>query len=271
VRKLVVIAAAWLLLSFGIGLVTTHAQFNGCPSGFCSPRGGAPSEATVLIDVANVPGPSSLSVTVGAFPGALNVGSGPNGTANMVLTAALMFCNAAAGTSNPTLVQWDAAGTPQTMTRLTGISPGAVDHIGNGSAGDIYYYYQINPTLGSKQLSVTWTGNNQLIVALASFVNVDQTGGSTTFPNAQAATGTGSVPTVSISSSPTTRKFTGAFMSGTTNFTTTGSTAYTGSPANTCNTAATASAWDAGTVTSLSYSPSSAGAWAALGVVLKGN
>lgn len=231
------------------------------------------SEATVQIDATQVSGTSSTSATTATFSGAntLNAGSGPNGTTNMVLAVALQFCQNTAGTSVPTAVQWDSTGgSPQTMLKISRTDAGG-DHVGNASAGDIYYYAVVAPHLGNLGLSITWTGANQLIASQATFVNVDQTGGNTTFPSVIGATGTGTVPTVNISTSPTTRKMMGAFASGTTNFTTTGSTALTGSPQNSCNTAATAASWDVGSVSSLAYSPSSSGAWAALGVVIKGH
>lgn len=250
-------------------IAPSFAYWQSRDSGYNVSVGSAPSEATVLIDQTNV-ARSSASVTGTTLANILNVGAGPNGTSNIILIASILLCQATAGTSVPTAVVWDSAGTTQAMTRLTWAG-GANDHIGNGTAGDIYSYYRIAPTLGNKSLNVTWTNSNQIVVGIASFVNVDQTGGNTTFPNVQPAIGSSGIPTIPISTSPTTRKIIGAFASGTTNFSTTGNTAYTGSPDNACNTAATANAWDAGTVTSLSYNPSSAGAWAALGVVLKGN
>lgn len=267
-RRLFRVLAA---LAFLIGLWSqAQAQVPMTGAGLGAPATGGGGEATVLIDQTQVSQASNSTTTSAIFSstGTLNAGAGPNGTANMVLTAALQFCNATAGTSVPTLVQWDAAGTPQTMTKLTWAG-GTTDHIGNGSAGDIYYYYLLNPHLGNLNLSITWTGTNQVVASQATFVNVDQTGGNTTFPTVVGQTGVSSVPTVTISTSPTTRKITGAFNSGT-NFTTTGSTAYTGSPNNSCTTAATGAAWDVGSISSMSYSPSG-GPWAALGVVIKGN
>lgn len=224
----------------------------------------SPSEQTVLIDQTATSAALGPGVT-GGFT-SLNAGAGPNGTSNMMLVAALQFCSGNSGTSVPTSVTWAAS----SLTKLSNIN-GASDHIGNGTAGDIYFYYLASPTLGLQTLSVIWTGSNQVVVSAATFVNVDLTGGGTTFTSAVGSTGSGGVPTTTISASPTTRKIVGAFMSATTNFTTTTDTAYAGSPNNSCNVSATAGSWAAGSNTSLAYSPSSSGAWVALGVVLKGH
>ncbi len=224
------------------------------------------SEGTVLLDISSFTGNSAAgAITFTTSTGTPNIGSGPNGTTNLCLIAALLFGQANAGTSSVTSVFYDAAGANLPMTAISGASSTST------AAGDIFLYYLMNPPQGSgKVLIINWTGLNQLSVAFSSFVNVDQTGGSTTFPSPVSTqhSGTSTLPTLSVSTTPTARKFFGAFSS-TTNFTTASGTAVTGSPNNTQNTWAVSAEWDVGSSTSLTYSPNSTN-WAGVGIAIKG-
>lgn len=224
--------------------------------------GGGGSEGTVLLDVQSSgsfhANPGSLLFNIG--PSGAGIGSGPNGTTNLCLIVGLVFGGAASGTSTLTSVVWDTAGgagaTNQTMTLV----PGA-------STTDASVYYLMNPTLGVKILSITWTGANQISVFAASFVGVDQTGGSTSFPNVATNTGTGTNPTVSISTTPTTRKIFGLFESAN-NFTSVANGTDIAHD-NSMNNLTGAASWDAGTATSMTYNCPS-GAWQAIAVAIKG-
>jgi hypothetical protein len=219
-------------------------------------------EATVLIDtVFNVSGllPHSGVNSITWNPGQfINVGSGSNGTSNMCLIAILLFGQANGGTSTSPSVTWDAGASNQAMSQI----PGAF--VQNGaSGGDTYMFYLMNPVLGAKTISFNWTGSNELGVALASFVNVDQTGGTTSFPTVVTSTSSGK--TINISTSPTTRKLIGGFNSGT-NFTT--ATDSDIGHDNTMNSFAVAAEYAPATNTLVSYGGGGSGC--SLAVAIKG-
>ncbi len=178
----------------------------------------AGSESTVLIDTAGITiNPLSPSGNGVLFfsPGAgsnINIGSGPNGTSNLCLIVTALFGSQNGGTSTVATMVWDVGGSTQNMTLI----PGAKTSNG-GTGGDIEMWYLMAPTTGDKNFSITWTGANQVALAFASFVNVDQTGGTTSFPTVNTSTSSGK--TINISTSPTTRKLVGGFSSGS-NFTT---------------------------------------------------
>jgi hypothetical protein len=173
-------------------------------------------EATVLIDVVGHSNPFASSgngvllATVAAGL-AINVGGGANGTSNRCLIATVLFGSQNGGTSTVTSMIWDQPSANQSMTLI----PGAKTSNG-ATGGDIEMWYLMAPAIGDLSLKVNWTGSNQCAFGLVSFVNVDQTGGATSFPTVQTSTASGK--TINISTSPTTRKLVGGFNSGS-NFT----------------------------------------------------
>jgi hypothetical protein len=172
-------------------------------------------EAAVLVDVAgnsnldqSAGGTTSMFLAAGVLP---TVGSGPNGTSNMCLIVSVLFGNANGGTTTGVAATWDSTGSSQAMTQVPG------GFVQNGaSGGDVYMFYRMNPVLGSKGLTITWTGANGAFAGIASFVNVDQTGGTTTFPSVVTSTSGASISPGPAS--PTTRKMIAAF-SGVNNYT----------------------------------------------------
>jgi hypothetical protein len=76
-------------------------------------------------------------------------------------------------------VVWDAAGANQAMTiRANSQAAG----LNGGHSAQIWAL--VNPTSGNKTVSLSWTGANESFVTAISFAGVNQTGGSTSFPNA---------------------------------------------------------------------------------------
>jgi hypothetical protein len=230
------------------------------------------SEATVLIDVSTSGilansnnGVTSYIIAGGSTP---NIGSGPNGTSNLCLLAAGMFGSQNGGTSTfgggGNGLFWDTAGANQQFTQV----PGAF--IQNGaSGGDTYLFYLMNPVQGSKAFSMNWTGANALSVAFASFVNVDQTGGTTSFPSVVTNSGTANPPSVTISTSPTTRKIIGAFSSPS-NFSAPAGAANDIGRNIGMNVFAVAADWDLGSAASIGYSTGSSSAFVGLAAAIKG-
>jgi hypothetical protein len=224
-----------------------------------TPPGGGGGESTVLFDSSGHYPLSSSGVTsnnfVGGGGGTVNVGSGSNGTTNLCLLGILQSTQNII--TSPALT-WDPSVANQSMTLI----PGAAD-------ANQFWFYLMVPVLGSKSVTATWTGAAQTSLYMISFVGVDQTGGATTFPSPVTNSGSTSIPTINIAASPTTRKIAASFSSPTTNFSTTTSTPFVGSPENTGNVNAVAAAWDNGPSSSISYNPSS-GSWAAIGLQIKG-
>jgi hypothetical protein len=229
-----------------------------------------PSEATVLIDAVAFSVPGNNLVTSDGFSASthgfsLNIGSGSNGTSNLCLLTACMFVGAAAGTStfNTGGLFWDSTGTNQQMTAVPGAS------LGNGNAGDIFWFYLMNPTLGLHTLACSWAVANQVLIGAASFVHVDQTGGATSFPTVVLHSGTGTSANASITTSPTTRKLISAFTSAG-NFNVGGNSGTDIGHDDSGTVSSGAACWDLGTASSLSYTATS-GVWAAVAFAIKGN
>jgi hypothetical protein len=228
--------------------------------------GGGGGESTVLFDAGNQTATliaktgTSTAQFAGGLSETINVGSGPNGTANLCLVAAIIFVSNS-GASTPTSLIWDLTGANQAMTAIPGGTVGT----------DVFLYYLMNPTLGAKNLNLTWSGTvtNTVTIGLASFVSVDQTGGATSFPTVATNTGTGTVATVSISTSPTTRKIVGAFTQPSTNFTTPVNGTSIGMQST--NNLDSAITYDNGTAISMGYNMSGGGGtYEAIAVALKG-
>ena len=90
-------------------------------------------------------------------------------------------------------VHWDSTGTNQAMTQIVSGSDTSID-------AEVQLWGLVAPTSGNKTLSVSWTGNAEVFVVAISFVNVNQTGGSTTFPNSSASTVNTANPSITITS-----------------------------------------------------------------------
>lgn len=221
-------------------------------------KGIVAAAGSVLFDVSAFTLPSGTGVTTystsSAFNTALNLGSGANGTTNRALIVAVMFAQHAAGT---------VSGVTCTRNSVSLTQIGSP--IGNGNAGDIYFFGLTNPDLGSIVTVFNWTGADQAIVAGLAVVGADQTGGTTTFRNATTNTGNSTTAGVTVTSAVGDIVFAAYTAVG--NFTS-GSGTDIGHN-NTGNLAAAASNWDAGTASvSPTYSVGS-GVWAAAGVSIK--
>ena len=113
----------------------------------------------------------------------ITVGAG----ANRALIIMIAFGSPALAPTGITLT-WDSGGTNQAMTQIA-FSAGT-----NITAG---IWGLVAPTSGNKTLAVSWTNANESWVSGVCFTGVDQTGGTTSFPNAAANTG---VATLTIGS-----------------------------------------------------------------------
>lgn len=215
------------------------------------------SEGTVLIDVAAITGPQTPSSTTNTFPAPINLGSGPNGTANRALGVMLYLCGVIGGTSSNPAVTWD--GVPMTN----------IGHVTDVVNGDIYFFGLTNPNTGSKNAVATWTTANQSVLALLSVVGADQTGSTTTFANLATGAGSSSVSTVSVTS-PSTRITMAAFQNKFSAYTSVGSGNTNIGTQTTCALPFLAANYDTShTNPTLSYSPSVT-SWSAIGVSIKG-
>jgi integrase len=148
---------------------------------------------TVQIDVSAISVPGQGSATSDAFgPAAhaftLNVGCGPNGTADLALAIAVMGVGMTAGTSSGMSCSWNGVA----MT-LVGTS--------SDQTGDLGLFGLLNPAQGAKNLTLSWTGANQLLVAGASYVGVNQTSIAAAFKNFAKAHGAGSPNSIGVTTS----------------------------------------------------------------------
>jgi hypothetical protein len=124
----------------------------------------------------------STSATVAASSPTTNTTHTIGSITNGVLVAFVGFFT---GVTTVNSVVWDAAGTNQSMTLI-----GTLAVATNITVG---IYGLVAPTTGNKTLTATWTGTaTECFLASASYSGADQTGGSTTFANANKATGTAS-------------------------------------------------------------------------------
>ncbi len=90
-----------------------------------------------------------------------------------------------------TVKNWDQAGTPQALEVLQAPIASA-----NGQFVGIFGL--VNPTTGNKALRLTWTNASEVAMNAVAFDGVDQTGGTTSFPNAATATGNTASATITI-------------------------------------------------------------------------
>lgn len=110
---------------------------------------------------------------------------------NIVLVGAISVSNP--GAPSITSVQWDTAGTPQSLSLITSIA--------NGAEGRTWLYGLVNPTTGNRNGRITYSGSvAETFFELVAFDGADQTGGSTTFANAATNTGTSTTASVAITS-----------------------------------------------------------------------
>lgn len=132
---------------------------------------------------------SASGATVATLSGTpITVGSGSN--------RALLVClNFGATINFPTAitVTWDVGGTNQALTAVTNAS--AHDTV---VAASNAWYGLVAPTAGAKTLTASWTGARACVMGAISFTGVDQTGGTTSFPN-----GVGTVTTSNVTGTVT--------------------------------------------------------------------
>lgn len=138
------------------------------------------SNSGVTADAAGV---TTLSLTT------FTVGSG----ANRALVALLGWDNIT-HTVTGGYPRWDDAGTPQALTAITNAGANSSD----SCRADLWGL--VAPTSGNKTIKVNWTTAAELIIMLVSFTGVNQTGGSTTFPNGTSATGSSTLSSVVVTS-----------------------------------------------------------------------
>jgi len=117
----------------------------------------------------------------------LTVGSG----SNRALVAELHFAFATSGVTD-IAVTWDPSGANQPLTQIATLN--------SAGSGITELWGLVNPTSGNKTLRVTWTTSTTAIINAVSWTGVDQTGGTTSFPNATTGTGSGNVHSLTITS-----------------------------------------------------------------------
>lgn len=204
----------------------------------------------VLIDLASITTQSGASVTTATF--AIDVGSGPNGTANLALVVAAQFVNGTGVVSGVTAA-------------FDGAPMSARGNIGNTTSGDIYLFGLTNPSVGTHNLVINWTGANQVVVSEQSVVGADQTGGATTFHNVASNTGNTSPNSVAITAGAGEMIFAAHVIDG--NFAAQGGGTDIGHN-NGGNVDSAAANYDTGSDT-LTYSSGGAGNWASIGCAIK--
>lgn len=138
----------------------------------------------VAVDATGSEGFHAASVTTLNYTGLTTTGA-----ANAVVLS-VDWATSGAAISAPTAV-WDPAGANQSMTLLNFNAPG-----GGGNASAIFGLAPLNST-GNKTITISWTGAGEVLAAAMSYTGVDQTGGTTSFPNAISGT---NVSTVSVTS-----------------------------------------------------------------------
>lgn len=100
----------------------------------------------------------------------LTVASG----SNLALIVAISF-NTDPGAF--TKKNWDDTGTPQALTLISNAAS-------SDAISRVYLFGLVNPNVGANTLALTWTNNVRFSSDVLSFTGVDQTGGTTTFKNA---------------------------------------------------------------------------------------
>jgi hypothetical protein len=120
---------------------------------------------------------------------ALTVGSGSNRALIVVMTM---------DTQTPTglTLTWDSGGSNQAMTQIGSATNGQT----GGNFNYITMFGLVNPISGNKTLAGSWTSPCGADAYAYSFTGANQTGGTTSFPNFNSATGASSTAAVSITS-----------------------------------------------------------------------
>lgn len=135
----------------------------------------------VLLDAASTASNTANAATTVSLT-TLTVGSGINRALICVLGMQTGFTGMT--------VSWDPIGANQPLTLIGSIA---------GSAGTTSLIFGlVNPTSGNKTLTATWTTAVSAVIDAIAFTNVIQTGGTTSFPNFNSATSTGTAATVAI-------------------------------------------------------------------------
>lgn len=140
---------------------------------------------TVVLDAAGTSGLSGGGATTFDNTG-LTVGTGTN----RALTAILQFDNKSV---SAVTMAWDPAGANQALTLI-----GTVSNAGANGRTEVWGL--VNPTSGNKTLRASWTTGSQAVIGAVAWTGVDQSGGATSFPNFNSATGTGTTASVTITS-----------------------------------------------------------------------
>ena len=114
------------------------------------------------------------------------------GVSNPALVALVAWDNT--GGITVSSVQWDIAGTPQSLTLITGTTAS------NGATSSALYGRIGTITAGNKTVRLTLSAAGNSYISLISFSGVDQTGGATSFPNGTTNTGSSTAASVAITS-----------------------------------------------------------------------
>lgn len=118
-----------------------------------------------------------------------SVATGTNTTLTVGASATSLLgilCTQTVGTSAPTM-HWDSTGTNQPMTLLGTFTT----TIGKG-----YFFGLVNPTVGNKTLSASWTTSSIAAIDCMSFTGSDNTSTANCFKNFNTSTLTGTTVTL---------------------------------------------------------------------------
>lgn len=137
----------------------------------------------VAVDATTTATAGGSSVTTLALT-TLTVGSGSN--------RALLAFIAIGAASTAMTVTWDVVGANQAMALI-----GTATLVGTVK---FQVWGLVNPASGNKTLTASWTNAASLSMDAMSFTGVDQTGGTTSFPNFNTATAISTTPSVAITS-----------------------------------------------------------------------
>lgn len=163
-RKLITGAVAFSLCAPAI----LRAQVPMTGAGVGAPGGGGGGGGNVSVEAVGTKLYNGAAVTSQNYTG-ITVGSG----SHRALAVLINFDNAGMVVSAVSAV-WDSGGTNQSMTQLVA-----------GLVEIPYIFGLAAPISGNKTLALSWSGASRIFVDAVSFINVDQTGGATSFPGAQ--------------------------------------------------------------------------------------
>jgi hypothetical protein len=172
-------------LAFFPAIGAAQSQLSGFPPAVFQSRGpidaAAAAVTPVALDARDATGTQYAAATTHSYTG-LTVGSGGHRA---------LVCSVGADLNSgldPVTVVWDSGGTNQSMTPF-------LAELGNGASSiKIILYGLVAPTSGNKTLSVTFNSAASSYISCISFTNVSQTGGTTTFANAQTIDSSGTSP-----------------------------------------------------------------------------